>query len=57
MHWQNLKQQAAEYQLPLATVVAEALHLAILEGLFSRAESRAGFCLSAKAERHRTGVG
>jgi predicted nucleotidyltransferase component of viral defense system len=41
MHWQNLKQQAAEYQLPLATVAAEALHLAILEGLFSRTESRA----------------
>ncbi len=35
----TLTQTAAEAKLPLATVAAEALHLAILEGLFNRAES------------------
>ncbi|MEK7727679.1 MAG: nucleotidyl transferase AbiEii/AbiGii toxin family protein [candidate division KSB1 bacterium] len=36
----SLKQTAAEHQLPLATVAVEVLHLAILESLFSRSESR-----------------
>lgn len=40
MLWQTLKQKAAEYQLPLTTAVSEVLHLAILDGLFSRNESR-----------------
>ena len=39
MFWETVKQKAVEYQLPLATVTAEVLHLAILDGLFQRAAS------------------
>jgi predicted nucleotidyltransferase component of viral defense system len=41
MLWRSLHQKAREYQLPLSTVVAEVLHLAVLDGLFSRVESEA----------------
>jgi predicted nucleotidyltransferase component of viral defense system len=40
MIWEALRQKAAEYQLPLATVTAEVLHLAILDGLFRSTESQ-----------------
>jgi predicted nucleotidyltransferase component of viral defense system len=39
MLWTTLTEKAAEAQLPLSTIAAEALHLAILEGLFGAAES------------------
>jgi predicted nucleotidyltransferase component of viral defense system len=39
MSWQLLKQKAADEQLPFTTVVFEALHLPILEGLFNCPES------------------
>lgn len=39
MLWSKLKDKAAEDKVPIAIVVAEVLHLAILEGIFSRTES------------------
>jgi hypothetical protein len=39
MIWETVRQKAVEYQLPLATVTAEVLHLAILDGLFRSTES------------------
>jgi len=39
MSWQLLKEKAADEQVPFATVVFEALHLPILEGLFNCPES------------------
>jgi len=40
MLWPLLHEKAREQQLPLAIVAAEALHLVILESLFSRVESQ-----------------